>query len=229
MKLFCRNGLVAVVLSVVLSGAAAVQAQGRNQGNDGPPPVELNGKVVGVQRGMIQAVDEDNQEGLIKVDKDTRVYVTGEALPSVLRNGMFVRFTATFEGTTAKEPLTELEIFEPSDAVDIGVFPEDPTDPNTDVLVAGRLTAFKNGKLLVTAGRQRAQAELDEEAEITLKVSDYSLARAGDELRVKGQLFAPGKIIASQVDIMLAEPIGEPEKKPRGKKNPRERGERDDD
>lgn len=225
MPLFCRNSQIAVVLIAVALSTAAARAQGRNQSNDGPPPVELNGKVVGVQRGIIQAVDEDNQEGLIKVDKDTRVYVTGEALPSVLRNGMFVRFTAAFDGATAKEPVKELEIFEPSDQVDVGVFPEDPTDPNTDVLVAGRLTAFKNGKLLVVAGRQRAQAELAEDAEITIKVSDYSLARPGDELRVKGQLFAPGKIIATQVDIMLAEPIGEPEKKPRGKKNPREKDE----
>lgn len=218
MNRFTQPCVGLTVLLVVLAVTQLAHAQGRKNQEEELESVEVNGKIVNVKRGLITAVDGDNQEGMIKVDpKETKVYVSGTALPSVLRSGMFVRFTGKFDKATATEPVTKLEIFEPSEDVDIGVFPEDPTDPNSDVLVAGRVTAFKRGKLMMAAGRQKVQADVAEDAELTLQVSDYSLAQAGDEIRVRGKLFAPGKIIGTQIDITLAEPLGEPEKKTRGR------------
>ncbi len=218
MKHLVRPCTAMALILVVLAGTQCTYAQGRKNKNDKLESVEVSGKIVNVKRGLITAVDGDNQQGMIKIDpKDTKVYVTGTAMPSVLRSGMFIRFTGKFENAVATEPVTELEIFEPSESVDIGVFPEDPTDPNSDVLVAGRVAAFKRGKLIMATGRQKVQADMAEDAELSLHVSDYSLASPGDDIRVLGKLFAPGKIIATQVDITLAEPLGEPEKKTRGR------------
>ncbi len=214
---------VALSLTVVL-GASLVHAQAKKKQPQELDPVNLQGKIVAVQRGLIKVVNDENQEGLIQIDPEkTKVNVTGTALRSVLRNGMFVRFSGRFKRGTATEPIEMLQIFEPTEGLGIGVFPDDPTDPNSETVVAGPLRGFKKGKLTIAAGNEKVQAVLAETAEITLEVSDYSIVQAGDNIEVLGYLFAPGKVIATEVYITLAKPLGEPEKKPRKRRSTRGR------
>jgi len=224
MNLCCRSFLGGAVLLTAIFNASLAHAQRGKKQQQALPPVEVKGKIVGVQRGLITMMDNHDQETLVKVDpRDTRVFVFGTALPSVLQNGMFVRFAGQLTRGTAKEPVEKLQIFEPSEGIGIGVFRDDPTDPNSETVIAGELRSFKKGKLTIAAGRQKVQARLAESAEITFEVSDYSIARPGDDVKVLGKLFAPGKVIASQVDITVIAPLGESKKKPRKKRSTRGR------
>ncbi len=214
---------MAVLLAVIFN-ASLVHAQRGKKKQGELPPVNPRGKIVGVQRGLIKIVDGDDQTFLVKLDANkTQVHVSGTALPSVLRSGMFVRFSGQLTRGRATEPVEKLQIFEPTEESELGVFSDDPTDPNAETVVAGALRGFRKGRLTIAAGRQKVQANLAETVEVTLEVSDYSIAQAGDEVEVLGILFAPGKIFASQVDITLVEPLGEPEKKPRAPRSTRGR------
>ena len=76
-------------------------------------------------------------------------------------------------------------------------------------LIAGRVTAYHAGKLQLTTGNAVIKAEVAPDAQVDLKLSDYSLARKGDRVTVSGQTIPKsGLVQATIVKIAAAEPLG---------------------
>jgi hypothetical protein len=78
-------------------------------------------------------------------------------------------------------------------------------------LIAGRVTAFHagTGKLQLTTGNAVIKAEVAPDAQVDLKLADYSLARKGDRVTVSGQTIPKsGLVQAAIVKIAATEPVG---------------------
>ena len=217
--------LCAAAAGVMLSCTLPASAQRRRQ----QPVVvkvktyRMEGSIVGVRPGLIQCADEKGKPYLIKLDRERtkRVVVSGTAEPGFLRAGLFVRFTALLDKRgKPTEPVAEMTIFDPRDGFTMGVFPDDPTDPNGPYLVAGQIREMKRGKVTLAAGNRKVQFELAESPQIGVEVSDYSLARRGDSIQVTGigRPERPQELIGTIVEIKLSQPLSGPQKKTRGRK-----------
>lgn len=180
----------------------------------------LKGKVKAVSGDIIQWTDGTGAEMYVQVDKNSKTQLLGEVEPGFLGVGMFVRFSAevTKRGKVVSD-IDELTIFSPADGFSPGVFEDGPVDPkaaSARYLISGQITANKNGQLTVDAGELTFRANLDKDAKLKIDVSDYTLARADDEIVITGSGEDKTRIKAKGVEIQLATPLqGAEEKKPR--------------
>ncbi len=81
--------------------------------------------------------------------------------------------------------------------------------------IVGRLVIGRGDKVSVHAGRNTIALELAEQPEVTVDVSDYSLASLGDKVSVRGVMKTgqPGFAQANEVTIELATPLASDMKK----------------
>ncbi len=83
---------------------------------------------------------------------------------------------------------------------------DEPTGPV--YLVAGRLDQFRNGQLVVVAGRDRVTATLPEDAKIKVDIlGDYSLAQPGDAIDFTAKRLKANQAIALRVKIVADAPL----------------------
>ena len=82
--------------------------------------------------------------------------------------------------------------------------------------VVGRVANYKGNKLGINAGRGIVQIELADEPAINVESADYTLARKGDKISIKGMMMrgSAGLAQANEVKIELAEPLSGVKKKP---------------
>ncbi len=217
------SAVVCVGLALSIWCASAHAQRSRNQQE--LPPANVSGKIVDLRRGLIQIIDDQERQYLVQVRPDaTQVFVSGTAKPSFLQPRMFVRFTGKLDGNAAEEPVAELQIFVPTEQQGVGLFRNDPTDPDAGSVVAGQLRSLRNGKYTMAIGREAVQFELAEDVAITVDVFDYSIAKPGDAIEVRGRFVAEDKIVSDRVTIELAEPLAGPEPRKRGRSRTADRG-----
>jgi len=89
---------------------------------------------------------------------------------------------------------------------------------------------FRDGELIVIAGARRISGDIAEKLDVSLDVSDPTLAQMGDEVSIKAWYFdqqkpnpgfnRPGKALAEEVAIELAKPLSYAGKKGRTAEKP---------
>jgi hypothetical protein len=218
-----------------------------------PQAFTEKGTIQAVTRGRIQMATDATEAAkswTVMIDPKTVVHVTGSAEPDFLRAGLFVRFTAELDkSAVAKEKVQQLTIFSPSPANQPGVWPggeapsgDKPAEGGSRrgggaargavaskaleagvYTVAGRITGFRKGRLMVNAGRSTVRADVAEDAKIDVDFADYLAAKPGDKISVtKGMILParPGLAQAQELSIQLSEPLALPKKKPARSKLP---------
>ena len=223
------------VLAILGIGWLAPGGAGRVAAQD--PQAELAklqmhdviGKVHAVAPGTIQVLSQANQPYIVQVaPKISKTTVTGTAKADFLRPGVFIRFTAELDKRgNAKGDLSDLAVFTPNEILQPGVLNDNPSSETGPFVVSGQITANRKGKVTIRAGKTMVKAKISDDAAIKLEVEDYSIAKQGDDISVKGRLLQMGSagppvqptlIVGEEIKITLAEPAsGVVIKKKRGK------------
>lgn len=195
--------------------------------------------------GGFQLATDTNETWLVKLPKKPdEISFTANAEQSFLRPGMKVKFTAVMNKKgIVKEPVTSLVVFTPTEAADIGVWPENaghapnpleglfsprevkeepkgkgkkPVVEDQVCRVGGTLKSLKSGRLVVIAGRMEVKCELAENAKIKVATSDLSLAQLGDKVEVEGWYYPNARqagLAANRVSVTAANPLTGEKKK----------------
>lgn len=148
--------------------------------------------------------------------QDTKVTVSGTAEAKALKSGMFVRFSGKVDmEENVLGELVEVEVFTPAadfkPKFDVKLPPpkfasDEPPPESLSFEAEGPITAIKAGELTATFfNNQRVKVKLAKVARVKFTVADYSQARPGDAIRVKGKLAAPGQVLGETVSISLAD------------------------
>ncbi|MEO8497343.1 MAG: hypothetical protein ABI614_19910 [Planctomycetota bacterium] len=166
-----------------------------------------SGVVKGVRPGVLAIVTEQGEQMLVKTpERPQSISFLASAERSWLRPGMLVKFKNSFDAKGKPVALVrQLEVISLRPDTQVGVIPDaklagggpelfssdEPAKkqsaPETmSFTVVGTLRGMKDGNILVAAGDTAVQSQLDEKATISVDVSDYSLAREGDTVRVNG-------------------------------------------
>jgi hypothetical protein len=231
-----RRFLSASLIAIPLICYANSNAQER-----GNPPTTKAAGTIKTMRGNIMHIVGDEGEQLYVQAPNSPQYVSysGSAAPNFLQRGMFVRFKGAFDKKGKSQGLiSKMEIFTPKpppqgeqpNLDDVpGVYPDEglggelfsdvsESKPKTEAKsfrIVGRVTAVKDEKLTVAAGRVTVQVEVDENAAISVNVADWRLARIGDKVAADGWYYPQQKnnIYASRLSIVGSEKLGAVEKK----------------
>jgi len=215
----CR---IAVLLTIFATSIVGGQELPREK-------VTANGVVKGVRPGLLAIVTEQGEQWLVKTpDRPQSVSFVASAERSWLRPGMLVKFKNSFDAKGKPVALVrQLEVISLRADTQLGLIPDaklggsglfssdEPTKkqsaPETmSFTVVGTLRGFKDGNLLVAAGGTAVQSQLDEKASISVDVSDYSLAREGDSVRVNGWCY-PGRrdqVFSTQLTVSSKQKLG---------------------
>lgn len=233
----CRDCLHLATLAIAcqLVVATHIGAQQRER-----EPARCAGKLKGVAGGVLQVETEKGEQMLIAIDPRAReLSFQGVAGPAFLRPGMLVQFRAPLDKKgEAQEDITELKVVSQRMGLQLGVLPDggftggdlfagndddgakkkrkSRTDA-TPYVVTGALRSIKDGKMYVAAGAT-VKAELADSCQISIDVSDISLAREGDSVEVtEGWRYAnqATQIYASRLTIVSEKPLGVEEKRRR--------------
>jgi hypothetical protein len=105
------------------------------------------------------------------------------------------------------------------DGLDLGVgAASGPVKPPCVCTVRGTVKSCHGNSLIVTAGKTTVTAELADNAQIEIDLSDVSIASRGDKIQLKGQTAGrPELVRAESVQITLAQPFSGGRKKSTGK------------
>ncbi len=178
-------------------------------------PVQINGTIEGVMRGMIAVVDDNNQPWRVAVPVGAKISVTGTVTFDFLRSGLFVEFQAELNDRgEIQAKIDELTIVTISRERPIGLFPagaaaggdqdgfgagregdEKKRGGRTGkkrglaagaYRIVGRLIVGRGGKLSIQTDRGTARFELTEEPKINVYLADYTVAAKGDKVSIRG-------------------------------------------
>lgn len=220
---------------------------GRQQMPQGAQPIEIQGTIEEIMRGVVVVLDATSQPWQVMLPANTKVQVIGGASVDYLQNGMFVEFHGDIDGHgNLKEKVEGVTIVTLSPEKQAGLFPlesdkagDEPGDFGAGeggkakparggkaggsiagtYRIIGKLTVGRGGKLSVQTGRGTLPLELAEDATVAVDVSDYTIAAKGDKITVKG-IASPamqGRAQAVDVKIELAELLAGAAKKKPGK------------
>jgi hypothetical protein len=184
--------------------------------------VNATGTLVGVGNGGLR-VAANGQTWQVRPDGGATTDLTGTAGPDFLKPGLIVKFQAAFDPNgndkdKATTPLTSLEIISSRPGETIGAVPAgtDAKQQNTaqsatpSFVVIGSIKSYKQKELIVSAGTHIFKADLDSLPQIKVRMSDFRFARAGDQVQLVGYAVRPGLIVASQIIVTMAAPLGDP-------------------
>jgi hypothetical protein len=183
--------------------------------------VNGTGRLIGTGPGLLR-VEANGANWLVRPDVNATKELAGTAGPDFLRPGMVVKFQATFDPNSndkAIAPLTDLEIITPHAGETIGAFPagsgakQNAPQPATarSLVVIGSIKSYNRKELTVSAGNNRVfKADLDSVPNIKIRMSDFQFARMGDQVQLTGFAVRPGYIVASQILVTMAAPLGDP-------------------
>jgi hypothetical protein len=209
--------------------------------------VELAGTLKQLGRGVLQIATAAGEPWLVRLDgrpQEMRLSFVGKADPSFLRSGMLVQF----EGTVNKrgqlqEKLDRVTITSLREGIEVGVHPE-ATGGNTAGLFSNdepeekpkkqprpdavrcRVTGFitkisRKGELTVNCRNGTVTAELGEQAQISVDLTDLRLAQPGDKLELRGWHVKnqKGTVWSREISIAAANVLGDAKKKLRTAEN----------
>jgi hypothetical protein len=209
--------------------------------------LNLEGALQGLQPGLMQVVSEGGEPWLVKIEaRGENVSYVATAHRSWLQPGMYVQLKGTFDRRgKAVAPLSQLTVFTPQANTQLGAVPEGgasgsanelfgeakpqgrpkpKAQPDTyNLAVVGRVAGLDDARIRVAAGAAVVEAELADQAVISVEMNNYALARPGDKVSVNGWYLQKGQGIANRLLVRAAQPLGSP-KKERGAASPKERG-----
>ncbi|MDA1051120.1 MAG: hypothetical protein O3C40_11665 [Planctomycetota bacterium] len=215
-----RHTCSITVLFTIFAASIAAGQEGAPREN-----VTATGVVKGVRPGLLAIVTEKGEQWLVKTpERPQSISYVASAERSWLRPGMLVKFKNSFDAKGKPVALVrQLEVISLRADTQLGLIPDakfggggggglfssdEPTKkqsaPETlSFTVVGTLRGFKDGNILVAAGRTAVQSQLDEKATISVDVSDYSLAREGDTVRISGWYYLgrPDQVFSNQLTI----------------------------
>jgi len=184
--------------------------------------VNGTGTLIGTGAGLLR-VEANGANWIVRPDVNAAKQLTGTAGPDFLRPGMVVKFQAAFDPNgndkdKAIAPLTDLEIITPHAGETIGAVPagagakQNAPQPAAarSFVVIGSIKSYKQKELTVSTGSRVFKAELDSAPQIKVRMSDFQFARAGDQVQLTGYAVRSGYIVASQILITMAAPLGDP-------------------
>lgn len=171
----------------------------------------LEGEVVSIEPGKITWTDKSNVPHIAFVTKETKVQVTGEIEASAIAPGAFVRFTIPVTPKRLQPikgaKVEELTLFSPGDGYQLGLLPDNVVDPqakSVPCLVAGQVKQLKKGLLTMVINGKQFKVTLADAAKVKVDVSDYSIARKGDNIVLTGTGANQREIECKGVEINLA-------------------------
>ena len=200
-----------------------------------PVTASPKGKIEAIKAGMVKIGTDSGESWLVRIPKTAELHVLGTAKPEFLRPGLYVRFKATIDQRgVAQEKIAELKIFTPDKTTVLGVFEEGEVSNDADAPIKaepekrnksrakkktpqmqtlfcevnGQLAGLKrNGQWTVRTPRGEITFALDENAAISLDITNYSYARPGDTISCTGLQNARNMATARLVKIELAKPL----------------------
>jgi len=205
---FYRSVTIATALVLaLLASRTALAADGNFIFN------HLEGEVVAIEPGKITWTDKSNVPHIAFVTKETKVQVTGEIEASAIAPGAYVRFTIPVTKRLAPvkgAKVEELTLFSPGDGYQLGLLPDNVVDPQAKsipCLVAGQVKQLKKGLLTLVINGKQFKVTLADEAKVKVDVSDYSIARRGDNIVLTGTGANQREIECKGVEINLASAV----------------------
>lgn len=231
------NCWLCAVAALALTGLLLAQhsqaQEWRNQWEQKPEnavDVRADGTLKGLTPAVAQVLGGQGEQWLVKVPRPQQITYNATAEADWLRPGMFVEFAASFDVKgNATAPLAQLSVFTPSaerplgaqadagiaagadlfKSADPAAAPKKPEQQSVSLKVAGRITGMRDGKISVAAGNANVVAEIAEKCSISVSISDPSLARPDDTVRINGWRMPndPSHIYAQQLTINAKEPL----------------------
>jgi hypothetical protein len=178
--------------------------------------VKASGKISEVAPGGVLLLkDAMNKDVAVKIMPTTKISVNGTAEADFLKTGTFVQFTTNVtpggKQAVVDGELGEVMVCEMSDIITPAFSLEGDApakkDASAKYFVRGKIMKNVKGDLSIMAGTTQVKAKLSPTAKIDVKVTDFTLAQAGDDVAVDGREFAPGQIIGNTVDITIINPL----------------------
>jgi hypothetical protein len=209
---------------MILAGIASGQQRERDR-----EQVRCSGKLKGVGPGVLQVESDKGERWLIAVEsRPQEISFQGSATPEFLRAGMLVQFNAALDKKgEAQDPIREIKVvaqrmglqlgLQPGTAAGGGLFNSDDESKKkkkgradtAPYLVTGTLRSIKDGRMYVAAG-STVKAELADNCQVAVDISDISLAREGDNVEVEGWRYAnqANQVYARRVTITTDKLLG---------------------
>jgi hypothetical protein len=170
-----------------------------------------------VPQGII-ANDKAGKKYAIGFDQKSKVGLSGDAGVDYIANGMFVQFDVDLdaEGKPTSDA-KKLLIVEQTNINVPGVFsskgPDGKPGEPGPYFVRGTVRGNKDGMLTIVAGNKPMTVKVADGTKVPVKVSDWTMAKAGDTIKGSGTAFAqPGApmtiVLGVQMEITSAGPIG---------------------
>jgi hypothetical protein len=221
-----------IVAFLSITSFASAQQRDREQGR-------WTGKLKGLAPRVLQVESDKGERWLVAVEaRPQEVSFQGSATPDFLRPGMLVQFRASIDKKgEAQDEIGEIKVVTQRMGIQLGLqadggvaggglFESNDDDGNkkkkkvrgdaSPFLVTGTLRSIKDGKMYVAAG-PTVKAELSDNCQVSLDISDFSLAREGDNVEIEGWRYVnqSNQIYARRLTITADKPLGIDEKKRR--------------
>ena len=168
------------------------------------PPKETlrgDGTVIALGAGKIQVELKDGKKWVIFIpDKPEYIDISGTAVRSWLKRGMFVSFAGLFDAKgTLRTEIKDILVFQPNKDTKLGAKRDGVAGINKDLfggnpnpnavqtsrfLISGRLVNVNNGKMVVEAPGFRKTVSIAKKMTIRVKSHNPSLIRVGDKVNV---------------------------------------------
>lgn len=176
-----------------------------------------------VPQGIV--VDANGQKWNVAAPKNCQVQISGTGDASLLKQGMFVRFSADVDKKSGKTsaPVAEIEVTSPQSAVAAGArtalkttSPAATAGPSS---VVGTIKSVSAKDITVEGPNGSVKADLSPSTNVKIESSDPHLAQVGDKVEVQGTLVKqPNYVMARSIHITLGSgdkaPAGKPNEKP---------------
>jgi len=228
-----RNVAVSCIVVAMAGVAALFLGEARGAGIRWLRPqlrnVSIDGTIEKVASGAIYAVnDKDQQQWAIETGLDTKILVTGTALPDFLKKGLLVQIDAQpDEKGIIKDKLSKLTIVTPATEgqamlPDIGGKPKGKPGKPAPFAASGdfkgtvaMIVGIHAQKLSLKIDKKLSEVELADDATINVSVDILTWAAKGDKIQVTGLSNPknPGFCLAKDVSITLAQPLTRGKKK----------------
>tara|TARA_B100000809_G_scaffold20539_1_gene18130 strand:+ start:183 stop:842 length:660 start_codon:yes stop_codon:yes gene_type:complete len=198
MNHFSSAPLVALIVTGLLWTDSGTCAQPRKKS------ITTKGEIKSMQPPIIEMSNKSGKKWLFKVEAQPQdIVYRGSADPRHLKPKMLVQFSARFDNKgSALEPVNDILVFSMRPGYTLGLIKE----ASGTFRVAGHVTKYEEGNLSVKTPRKTVEVQLAEGTMLTLDLTDYTLARPGDEIEVKGYFYQGGKGIASKLEIKSETP-----------------------
>jgi len=179
------------------------------------PEGVFSGKVVTVGQGALVCVGPSQQVMYLIVHPSkslSQVSVSGKAKRCALKVGRYVRFIGEVDSRgLGQEKISALELFTPDDD-----FKFSEIIPDEKQTITARVANQRKEILELTLKGDtlhKLSLRMVEEPDISVNLTDYSVASEGDAVEASGRLYQPADqknvsvLFAEKVDVKLAQPL----------------------